>query len=77
MDDARSDNSDHVDDAFGRPFEIEDAGVNDGGTGEIADGIDMAPDGYIKDLERIPTLKELWTLWQRSMSRILPHRRAE
>jgi hypothetical protein len=68
MGDSRSDNPGHSG-SFGQPFEVEEVGV--GGT----NGTDDAVDGYIKDLERIPPLEELRALWERSMSKILPHRR--
>ena len=68
MGESHSDNPGHIG-SLGRPFEVEEIR----GNGTITPG--DAPDGYIKDLERIPPLKELQALWERSMSRILPRRR--
>jgi hypothetical protein len=72
MGDSHSNNPGHSG-SFGRPFDVEEVAAGVGRTNST----DNAPalDGYIKDLERIPPLEELRALWERSMSKILPHRR--
>jgi hypothetical protein len=57
---------------LGQPFDIEQ--VIDVGPGG-AYSIGKAADGYIKDLEPIPPLKELLILWNKSISKLLPLRR--
>ena len=56
----------------GQPFEIEQ--VIDV-VSSAAENLGEASDGYIKDLEPIPPLKELRILWNKSITKFLPVRR--
>jgi len=57
---------------LGQPFDIEQV-IEVGPGGVYSTG--KAADGYIKDLEPIPPLKELRILWDKSISKLLPPRR--
>jgi hypothetical protein len=52
----------------GQPFEIEQVI-------DVVSSAGEARDGYIKDLEAIPPLKELRILWNKSITKLLPMRR--
>jgi hypothetical protein len=56
----------------GQPFEIEQ--VIDVVSSAV-ESLGEASDGYIKDLEPIPPLKELSILWNKSITKLLPVRR--
>lgn len=56
----------------GQAFEIEqviDVALS------VVDSTGEAADGFIRDLEPIPPLKELRILWNKSITRLLPARR--